>query len=528
MRSQISRPAGPRRLDQSDRTAARETRRTPITIGIMLATVMGAIDMTVVNVAMPHMQGSLSASPEQITWVITSYIVAVAATMPVSGWLAARVGLKRMLLLSIGCFTLVSALCGAATTLPAMVALRVLQGMVVAPMPPIAQAVLLNISPPERQGRAMALFSMAAVAAPVVGPLVGGYLTEELSWRWCFYVNLPAGAASILLLWIFLPQDRPVARKFDFLGFGSLAVGISACQLMMDRGPSRDWFGSREIWIEAILAAGAFWVYLAHTLTAKHPLFDKALARDRNFVATTAIGFLYSVLVYSTVILVPLMMQGVMGYPVMLSGLASTPRGLLMICILQAMGRLDALVDRRLFIGVGLVFVAAGLWRMSQFDLAMGGRTIVEASLLLGMGQGMILVPLTTLAFGTLSPALRPDASAVTNLVRNLGGSVGISVMQALTAFNGQSMHAALAAHVRPDDPVVRAGLPPALSPHTVQGALTLNEEITRQATMVAYVSDFRLLFFVAALCAPLLLLLRQPRARAAPAIESLPEAHAG
>ena len=495
--------------------------RGPITIGIMLATVMGALDTTVVNVALPHMQGSLSASPEQITWIITSYIVATAVTMPLSGWLSGRFGLKTMLLVCIAGFTVASVLCGMATSLPEMVLFRLLQGMLAAPLTPLAQAVLLNINPPERYGRAMALFTMAAVLAPVLGPVIGGYLTEDLSWRWCFFINVPAGICAMLLLWLFLPREEVQPRRFDFLGFGSLGIAIAAIQLMLDRGPTQDWFGSREIWIEAILAAGGFWVFLTHTLTAEHPLFDPAIARNRNFVTSTIFGFFFSVMMFTSLTLLPLMMQGVMGYSVMQSGLISMPRGVVMLLILQVAGRIDTLVDRRLLVGVGLAFVIVAFWQMAHFDLSMTGREIIWATVMQGIGQGIIFVPLSTMGFATINPGLRAEASAISNLLRNLGGSAGIATVQALTAISSQSMHASLAAHITPENAVVRASLPNIFD--GASGALeALNAEITRQATMVAYVNDFRLMVVVGLCCAPLVLLLRTPRAGRA--IDQTPE----
>jgi DHA2 family multidrug resistance protein len=493
-------------------SAVSATNRGPITLGIMLATVMSGLDTTVVNVALPHMQGNLSASPEQITWVVTSYIVAVAVMTPVTGWLAARLGLKTMLLFCVAGFTAASALCGLATNLPEMVLFRLLQGCLAAPLMPLAQAVLLNINPPERFGRAMALFTMGVVVAPVVGPVVGGYLTDNLSWRWCFYINVPTGIAAILLLWVFMPGEKPRLRRFDFLGFGSLGLAVACLQLLLDRGPTLDWFSSREIRVEAVLAAAGLWVFVTHTVTATHPLFDRSLVRDRNFVASTIFGFFFSVLMFSSMVLQPLMMQGVLGYSVMYSGVISMPRGVAMMAVLQIIGRVDALVDRRLLASIGMALIVGGFWMMAQFDLSMTSRQIVYATVLQGVGQGILFVPLATLGFATINPALRAEASSMSNLVRNLGGSAGIAAMQAMTAFSSQSMHASLAAHIRPDDPVVRAGLPAYLSPDTAQGALALNAEITRQATMVAYVNDYRLLTAVGLLCIPLVLLLRQPR----------------
>jgi DHA2 family multidrug resistance protein len=500
--------------------------RLPITLGIMMAAVMSALDTTVVNVALPHMQGSLSASPEQITWVITSYIVANAVAMPVSGWLAARIGVKPMLVLTIIGFTLSSVLCGMASNLPEMVLTRALQGVMAAPITPLAQVVLLSINPPERFGRAMALFTMAIVVAPIVGPIVGGYLTEDMSWRWCFYINVPGGICAILLLWAFLPDEAPRKRPFDFLGFGSLAIAIASFQLMLDRGPSLDWFSSREIAAEALIAAAAFWVFLAHSVTAVHPLFDRALIRDRNFVTSTLLGFTFNSIGFSTITLFPLIMQGVLGYPVMLSGWLSTPRGIVMIVILQLMGRLESMIDRRLLLSVAAAFMIASFVQMVHFDLSMTGRSIVIANVLQGIGQGIFFVPLATLSFATIDPTLRADASALANLLRFVASSALISTLQALTASNGQRMHASLAAHIRADDPMVRAALPPMLSPDGVQGAMALNAEITRQATMVAYIDDFKVLLWCTICFAPLILLLRQPK-RQMSETPAIIEAHA-
>jgi DHA2 family multidrug resistance protein len=500
-----------------------EARRGPITLGLMMATIMAVLDTTVVNVSLPHIQGSLSASPEQITWVVTSYIVAAAVMTPLSGWLAARVGLKPMVLLSVAGFTVASMLCGIAADMPQMVAFRMLQGMAGAPLAPLCQAVLFNINPPERYGRAMAVYMMGGVAAPVIGPVIGAWLTESLSWRWCFYINLPTGIAAILLLWTFLPHERTQARPFDFLGFGSLAVAIAALQLVLDRGPSQDWFGSREIWVEAVTAVIAFWVFVTHTLTARHPLFDAALARDRNFVSTQAFGFLLNMLLFGGITLLPLMTQGVLGYPVMLSGLMNVPRGAVMLVALAVVGRLDAIVDRRLLVATGLFICVVSFWQMTRFDLSMTSANIVWAAMWQGLGQGLIFVPISTLAFATLAPGLRADASTVGNLLRNVAASLGIAMMQAFTLSNGQAMHAALAAHIARGDPVLHAALPPGLSLDNAEGLTALNAEITRQATMVAYVDDFRLMVALGLACAPLLLLLRLPRP-GAPATVDMPE----
>src|SRR6185369_1507584 len=265
--------------------------RWPITISIMLATVMNSLDTTIANVALPHIQGSVSASADQITWVLTSYIVSAAIMTPLSGWMADRIGRKRMFLVSIGGFTVASMLCGIATSLPEIVIFRVLQGVFGAALIPLSQAVLLDINPPEKHGQAMAVWGAGAILGPILGPVLGGWLTDNLSWRWVFFINLPIGILAFLGVWLFIQEnkhDNP--KKFDFFGFGTLIVFIGAFQLFLDRGPSQDWFGSRETWIEFIVAVTALWLFVVQTLTAEHPFFDRALSRDRNFVTSTVFG----------------------------------------------------------------------------------------------------------------------------------------------------------------------------------------------------------------------------------------------
>ena len=484
----------------------------------MVATFTGALDMTVVNVSLPHMQGSLSASAEQITWVLTSYMVATAVATPVTSWLAGRVGLKAMVLTCIALFTATSFLCGVATNLAEMVGLRILQGFAFAPIPPLAQAVLLKINPPERIGRAMAAFTMSTVAAPIIGPTLGGFITETLNWRWCFYVNLVPGIACFLLLWFFMPREATETRRFDFLGYGSLALSVGALQLMLDRGPSQDWFGSPEICVEAVIAASGIWVYLTHTLTARHPLFDPALVRDRNFVVGVSIMFLLMLLLFASVALLPLMMQNLLGYSATFTGLVNMPRALAMMAMLLIVGRLDATIDRRLLAALGMAILVFSFWRMANFDLSMGSDVVMEATVIQGFGQGLITVPVTTLALATILPNQRTDASTVLNLIRSVGGSVGVAAMQGLMVINNQAMHASLAGRIRPDDPVVRAGLPPSLWPDTTAGALALNAEINRQAEMVSFVNNFWLMIIVGMFCVPLVFLLRQPPRPAAAA----------
>ena len=487
--------------------------RWPITISIMLATVMNSLDTTIANVALPHIQGSVSASSDQITWVLTSYIVAAAIMTPLAGWLSDRIGRKRMFLISIGGFTVASMLCGIATSLPEIVLFRVLQGVFGAALIPLSQAVLLDINPPEKHGQAMAIWGAGAILGPILGPALGGYFTENFSWRWCFYTTLPIGILAFLGVFLFISGDRLTkAKRFDFLGFGMLTLFIAAFQMVLDRGPSQDWFQSKEIWTETILAAVGLWVFVIHTFTTDHPFFDKGLMRDRNFVTASVFGFFVGILLFSTMALLPPMMQTLMGYPVLTSGLVSMPRGVGSFVAMFAVGRLIGKVDTRLILFVGLMISCVALWQMMNFDLSMGVGPFITSGIIQGLGVGLLFVPLSTLAFATVPPHLRPEGSSVYTLVRNLGSSVGISIMNGLVVANTQTMHSSLAAKIIPSDPVVRATLPRMFDPATPAGITALNAEVTRQAAMVAYVDDFRLMFIITIACMPMLLLMRKPR----------------
>jgi len=487
--------------------------RWPITISIMLATVMNSLDTTIANVALPHIQGSVSASADQITWVLTSYIVSAAIMTPLSGWMADRIGRKRMFLLSIGGFTVASMLCGIATSLPEIVLFRVLQGVFGAALIPLSQAVLLDINPPEKHGQAMAIWGAGAILGPILGPALGGYFTENFSWRWCFYINLPIGILAFLGVLFFISGDRlTTAKRFDFLGFGMLTLFIAAFQMLLDRGPGEDWFHSREIWTYAILAVVGLWVFVIHTMTTRHPFFDPGLIRDRNFVTASIFGFFVGILLFSTMALLPPMMQTLMGYPVLTSGLVSMPRGLGSFVAMFAVGRLIGRVDTRLILLTGLSISCVALWQMMHFDLSMTETPFIVSGIIQGLGIGLLFVPLSTLAFATLPPRLRPEGSSVYTLIRNLGASVGISIMNALVVANTQTMHSSLAARIIPSDAMVRTGLPLSFDPSTTAGISALNGEITRQATMVAYVDDFRLMFFITIACMPMLLFMRKPR----------------
>jgi DHA2 family multidrug resistance protein len=490
--------------------------RWPITISIMLATVMNSLDTTIANVALPHIQGSVSASSDQITWVLTSYIVAAALVTPMTGWLAARLGRKNLFLISITGFTITSMLCGLATSLPEIVIFRLLQGVFGAALIPLSQAVLLDINPPEQHGQAMAIWGAGAILGPVLGPALGGWLTEALNWRWVFFINLPVGILALLGVWFFIRGDKgDKPRPFDFLGFGALVLFIGGFQMMLDRGPGEDWFSSPEVWTEALVGLSGLWMFIAHTMTAKHPFFDRRLARDRNFLTASIFGFFIGILLFSTMALLPPMMQNLLGYPVLTSGIVSMPRGIGSFIAMFVVGQLIGRIDTRVILMTGLSISCVALWQMIHFDLSMGPGPLVISGFIQGLGIGLIFVPLSTLAFATVSPDLRGEGSSLYTLIRNLGSSVGISIMQALVVFHTRTVGAALGEHIDPSNPVVQAGLPGQLD--TAGGLMGLEGEITRQATMIAYIDDFKLMLIVTVLCMPMLLLMRKPKLQGGP-----------
>ncbi|MFI4972965.1 MAG: DHA2 family efflux MFS transporter permease subunit [Caulobacterales bacterium] len=487
--------------------------RVPITVALMLATVMNSLDTTIANVALPHMQGSLSASQDQITWVLTSYIIAAAIMTPLTGWLSVRIGRKQMFLFSIAGFTVASMLCGAAANIGEIVAYRLAQGICGAALIPLSQATVLDIFPAKQVPQVMSIWGMGTMLGPIMGPLVGGYLTDNFSWRWVFYINLPVGILAFAGVWLFMGRDDGArARPFDFVGFAALVLAMGAFQLMMDRGSTQDWFNSGEIWIDAILAAIGFYVFLVQTLTAAHPFFDRALALDRNFVTCNIFGFFTGLMLFSTMALFPPMMQTLLGYSVWQAGVISMPRGIGTFISMFLVGRLVGRVDIRLILLIGLSLSSIALWQMSRFDLSMNATPMVVSGFLQGLGMGLLFMPLSVLAFATLPPHLRPEGTSVFTLVRNLGSSIGIALMTSILARQLSVSHSDMAAAVQPGSPTMNAGLPAQFNPALNAGLQTLNGEITRQASMVAYVDVFRLMTIMTFCAIPMLLIMRPPR----------------
>jgi DHA2 family multidrug resistance protein len=505
----------------TDETRAPVANRGAITVSIMLATFMQGVDTTIANVALPHMQGSFSAAQDQIAWVVTSYIVAAAIMTPLTGWLAGRFGIKWVFFISVAGFTLASALCGVATSLAQMVVYRLLQGVCGAALVPLSQSVLLQINPPHRHAQAMSVWGMGVILGPIIGPALGGWLTDQYNWRWVFFINVPFGVLAAAGILIFIRQTRHGRREaFDFFGFATLSLAIGALQMLLDRGELKDWFGSTEIRIEATIAGLAFYLFVVHTATATDRSFlNRDLLKDANCVVGTILMFLVAVPLFGTMVLLPTMLQDLLNYPVLTTGLVTAPRGIGTMAAMVVVSRLVGRVDTRWIIFTGLAMTAIALWQMTGFSLYMGMTPVISTGVLQGFGLGFVFTPLSIVTFSTLPRQILTQGTAIFSLTRNIGSSVGIAVVVALLAENTQIVHSRLIEHLRPDNPLARMPhMPPPFSLTEPSGLVALNAEATRQAAMVAYIDDFRLMMMIVIIGVPLLFLLRRPRPAAAAA----------
>jgi MFS transporter, DHA2 family, multidrug resistance protein len=482
-----------------------------ITAAVMLATIMQTLDSTIANVALPHMQGSFSVAQDEITWVLTSYIVAAAIGTPLTGWLASAYGTKRLLLGSIVGFTITSVLCGLAGSIFQMVIYRFLQGLCGAALVPLAQTILLNIYPREKQGGAMAIWGAGVMLGPVIGPTLGGWLTDAYSWRWVFYINVPIGMIAFTALWVFARETQQYRRSFDFFGFAMLSLAVGALQLMLDRGEYKDWLASTEIRIELGVAIAAFWVFLVHSATWLHPFVNLVLFKDRNFASGNIIMFLVSVVILASTALLPTMLQLVLNYPVVTAGFLMTPRGIGTVLSMLLVGKISNRIDTRFLMLAGFIVSAYCFWLPAGWSIQMGWQPIAIAGFGQGFGLGLIFVPLSLTTFGTLAAQYRSEATALFSLVRNVGGSIGISIAENYLARSTQVDHQAIAAQVTPFNDALRApGVSAFWNLHSTAGLSALNFEITQQATMMAYLNCFILMAVICAAMIPLLLIMRQ------------------
>jgi DHA2 family multidrug resistance protein len=484
-----------------------------ITVCVILATLMQALDTTIANVALPYMQGSVSASQDEIAWVLTSYIVAAAIMTPPTGYLTNRFGLKRLFLISVAGFTFSSVLCGLAQSLVQIVLFRILQGLFGAALVPLSQTVLMNINPKERQGSAIALWGVAVMAGPVLGPVLGGWLTEAYSWRFVFYINVPVGIVAFFGMTTFLPDTpRNAAAKLDWFGFGTLSLAIAAMQVMVDRGEELDWFGSGEIVAEAIIAVSAFYLFLVHTFTAREPFVRPSLFRDRNFTAGVLFISIIGLTYYASLALQPPYLQNLMNYPIVSAGLVLGPRGVGTMASMLMVGKLIGPVDTRYLLALGLGLTAWSFYVMTGWTPDVSQMTIVVVGIIQGVGLGFIFVPLSVVTLSTLAPEVRAEGAGLYSLSRNIGSSIGISVVNSLLTRNTQVNHAEIARSVTS---VNRAFEDLAITqfwdPISAAGRTALDAVITRQAQIIAYIDDYKLLMIATLAAIPLLIIFQKP-----------------
>jgi len=485
-----------------------------LTMAIMSAMIMQVLDTTITNVALPHMRATLGASDETISWVLTSYILATAVAIPITGWLADRIGARRLLLASVFTFVIASVLCGIAQNLTEMVLFRTLQGIGGAFVGPLAQSLMLDINRPSQHPRAMAVYGMGVMIGPILGPIVGGWLTEWIDWRWCFFVNVPVGIVCLTGLYALLPEKPLTRRSFDLFGFSLIAIGLASFQLMLDRGQHADWFSSSEIWVESAVAVCCLWMFTIHTITARKPLFAPELFADRNFVSAAVFMFIIGMVMFAAMALLPPLLQGLYGYSVVDTGWILATRGVGVLVAMGISGRLTTFVDPRLLIAGGFSITASSLWMMTGWSLEQDWVPFVVTGIIQGAGIGIVFVPLQMLAFGTLPPTARTEGAAVLNLTRNIGSSIGIALVMALLARNTQVSHADLSQHVTSAQLPIDPGQLQRFGEAGSAVLLGIDGIVTRQATMIAFLDDFYLMAIICTLVVPAAFVLRKPKRR--------------
>jgi MFS transporter, DHA2 family, multidrug resistance protein len=493
----------------------------------ILAVIMQALDTTIANVALPYMQGTVAASADQISWVLTSYIVASAIMTPPSAFLIGRFGRKRILLISVAGFVITSMMCGAAQSLTQLVLFRFLQGCFGAALVPISQSVTLDVFTLAERGTAMGIFGVAVMVGPVFGPMIGGWLTDHINWRWIFYINLPLGALAFFGISYFMYETKSSrVMKLDWLGFGSLSIAIAALQLFLDRGNQLDWFSAFEIICYAVVAASALYIFLVHIFTTKDPFINPKLFLDSNYAIGISFTFIVGITYLSSLALLTPYLQTLMGYPIITAGVVMGPRGIgTMICMF-VVGKLINRVDIRYLLLIGFGITAWSMYDMTAWTPDISQGTIAWVGFIQGCGLGFLFVPMSTVTFATLAPRYRGEATGMYNLARNTGSAVGISIVEALLIRNTQVNHANLSEHVTAYNRVFdNVAVLHSMSPWTLSGRAALDNLVTMQSAVIAYMNDFKLLMILALLAMPLVFLLRKgggqrAQAEAAVAVE--------
>ncbi|MFT3977812.1 MAG: DHA2 family efflux MFS transporter permease subunit [Sphingomonas bacterium] len=487
-----------------------------LTVGVMGAMIMQILDTTIANVALPHMETSLGATADTITWVLTSYIVATAIALPSTGWLSDRLGSRNLFLIAVGGFILASMACGTAVSLEEMVVFRVFQGIFAAFINPLSQTSMLDINPPENAARAMGVWGMGVMVGPIMGPVIGGWLTESYNWRWVFYVNVPVGALTFAILWFLLPSRPKAERSFDWAGFLFVGIAVASFQLMLDRGQNKDWFSSWEIVIEGLIAIAFAWMGVVHLATAKKPLFDRHLFGNRNLVTGMFFMIVIGITTMAPMALLPPMLQQLFNYPVIDTGMMMAPRGVGVLFTMWLAGKLMTRgVDTRWTIMGGLIIFSLSLRWMAGFSLEMNYWPVVTSGFLQGLGMGMVFMPMNALAFATLDNRYRTDGASLLNLMRSIGQSAGISMVSVLLARNIQVSHSDLVQHVTQDKlPGISVGQIDQFGSLADSVFAFADAMVNQQAGMIAYIDDFYLMSWITLAAAPLVLLLRKPKGK--------------
>ncbi len=486
-----------------------------ITFCTVGATLMQALDQTIANVALPYMQGSLSASFDEITWVLTSYITAAAIMTAPVGWMASRFGRKYLFVTCLTGFTITSMMCGAAQTLHQMVLFRLLQGVFGAALVPLSQATMLDIYPVEQRGNAMAIWGVGVMIGPILGPTLGGYLTEMYNWRWVFYINLPFGLLATTGLMLFMPRAEPRSgMRFDWIGFAVLSLGIGGIQLMLDRGQDQDWFTSREIMVEAVLGGLGVYLFIVHMFTGRRPFIPPALFTDRNFAAGVAMMFAAGTILVSSSSLMAPWLQNLANYPVDSAGLIMAPRGAGTMIAMVLGGRLATRVDPRMLMAGGILLAVWSIWEMTGWTPDVSQARLILTIFVQGIGLGLLFIPLQVIAFSTLPVALRTDGASLFSLARNIGAAIGVSVTSSMLSHNTQALHEEIGASVTPFNRALQDGgaIYQHLNPATHHGAALLDHIINQQAQIIAYVDDYRMMIFTTLPAILLVFLMRRPR----------------
>jgi MFS transporter, DHA2 family, multidrug resistance protein len=496
-------------------------------MSVMLATFMEVLDTSVATVSLPHIAGSLSATTDESTWVLTSYLISNAIILPSSGWLSNRLGRKRYQLLSVTLFTLASMWCGAANSLAMLIAARVLQGAAGGGLQPVSQAVLLESFPVNKRGQAMAVYGMGIIVAPLIGPLLGGWITDNYTWRWIFYINVPVGILALLMIQAFVEDppyiSRPKDLSIDYIGLGFMALSFTTLQVVLDKGQEADWFGA--VWVRWFLAISAISlvVFIVRELRTRSPIVNLRIFVDRNLATGTFLIGLLGVIIYGTTAILPLFLQELIGYTAFSSGFAVAPRGIGAILSMIIAARLIGRVDERLLMAIGIVIRATSLFMLGNLNLSMSMGSVVWPNIVNGFANGFLFVPLTTMTMKTLPNELMGAGTGLYNLVRNLGASLGISMVTTMLIRGEQTHQNYLVAHLNGSDPVYRSTLNqitgflalhsgPAAARHQALGLIYQN--LHQQATLASYIDDFRLLGVLSLLCLPFLFFFRNVKTR--------------